>query len=83
MPNIIVTGGCGFIGSHLVANLLEQGFFVTVIDDNRQGQVYFKHDNVEYHKQEVATFNPHHATIEPPACIFHLVQCRKLVGCFY
>ena len=78
MPNIIVTGGCGFIGSHLVANLLEQGFFVTVIDDNRQGQVYFKHDNVEYHKQEVATFNPHHATIEPPACIFHLANSPRV-----
>jgi UDP-glucose 4-epimerase len=78
MPNIIVTGGCGFIGSHLVANLLEQGFFVTVIDDNRSGDIYFKHDNVEYHKQEVSTFNPHHATIEPPSCIFHLANSPRV-----
>lgn len=78
MPNIIVTGGCGFIGSHFVANLLEQGFFVTVVDDNRTGKVYFKHDNVEYHKQEVSTFNPHHATIEPPACIFHLANSPRV-----
>ena len=31
MPNIIVTGGCGFIGSHLVQQLSEQGFAVTVV----------------------------------------------------
>ena len=78
MPNIIVTGGCGFIGSHFVANLLEQGFFVTVIDDNRTGTVFFKHENVEYHKAEVSAFNPHQANIEPPACIFHLANSPRV-----
>ena len=49
MPNILVTGGCGFIGSHLVENLLDQGFFVTVVDDYRSGHHYLEHENVEYH----------------------------------
>ena len=30
---IVVTGGCGFIGSHLVDRLSEIGFEVVVIDD--------------------------------------------------
>ena len=31
--NILVTGGCGYIGSHICVELLENGHNVVVVDD--------------------------------------------------
>ena len=36
---ILVTGGAGFIGSHLIDELLDVGYKVTVIDNLRNGSL--------------------------------------------
>ena len=45
----LVTGGCGFIGSHTVDRLLKEGFDVVVIDNISTGRLL----NLEHHKSNI------------------------------
>ncbi len=40
MAKILVTGGCGYIGSHTIVDLVENGFDVISIDDNSRSSAY-------------------------------------------
>lgn len=40
MAKILVTGGCGYIGSHTIADLIENGFDVISVDDNSRSTLY-------------------------------------------
>lgn len=43
---VLVTGGCGFIGSHMVDRLLSDGHEVVVLDNCSTGRI----ENLEHHK---------------------------------
>jgi UDP-glucose 4-epimerase len=40
MAKILVTGGCGYIGSHTIVDLIENGFDVISVDDNSRSTDY-------------------------------------------
>lgn len=50
---ILVTGGAGFIGSHLVDWLIERGHEVRVIDNLSSGNPDFVNDNAEFIKGDL------------------------------
>jgi hypothetical protein len=72
MNNILITGGAGFIGSHIVDLLLEKGFEVRVLDNLSGGRL----KNLEQHKsnQLLYFYNYDITEIETNHPIFHDVK---------
>lgn len=48
VKRFLVTGGCGFIGSHLVEHLVQLGHSITVVDDLSSGSLTNLKDIIEY-----------------------------------
>lgn len=74
---IVVTGGCGFIGSHLVDRLSDIGFHVYVVDDMRQGKYVIDRPNVEYFFEDVSTCKLTEK-ITRPLAIMHLANSPRV-----
>ena len=51
--NILVTGGAGFIGSHIVNTYIEAGHCVTVIDNLSSGKLQFLNPKAKFYKMDI------------------------------
>lgn len=84
MKKTLVTGGCGFIGSHLVDRLAADGWEVTILDSLISGKLenIAQHQNnpqVKFVEVDVADFDailPHFQNIES---VFHLAARGEIV----
>lgn len=74
----IVTGGAGFIGSHLVDKLIENGYKVIVIDNLLTGKKENISKKAVFHKADIGDFNK----IKPLFCgvdfVFHLAAMPRV-----
>jgi dTDP-glucose 4,6-dehydratase len=75
MPTSVVTGGAGFLGSHLCEALLRQGHRVVCVDNLETGSLV----NVEHLRSDAFVFRPHDLTrhvevAEPVDFVYHLAS---------
>ncbi len=80
----IVTGGAGFIGSHLVERLLADGDRVRVIDDFSGGSeanlaAVRGHPNLEIHTADIAEFEAIRSAFQGADRVFHLAAKADIV----
>ena len=75
MKKVLVTGGTGFIGSALVKRLVDDGYSVTVLDNNSRGSIdkLGKYINeIEFIKADVRDYNAVKMASQGVETIFHL-----------
>lgn len=76
----IVTGGAGFIGSHLVDKLIELEYEVIVIDDESAecNDIFYKNPKAEYHKIDICDYDKILPLFEDAKYVFHLAAESRI-----
>ncbi len=79
MPKILVTGGAGFIGSHLVDKLVAKKHQVAVVDDLSFGKKEFVNPQAKFYQIDIR--EPKLADVfakEKPEVVFHLAAQKSV-----
>ncbi|MCF6276341.1 MAG: NAD-dependent epimerase/dehydratase family protein [Candidatus Magasanikbacteria bacterium] len=78
MSKCIVTGGAGFIGSHITDKLIELGNEVLVIDNLSLGKKEFVNSKAEFHQVDIRNFEEIKNLFEGVGVVFHLAAEPRL-----
>ena len=80
----IVTGGCGFIGSHMVDRLVNDGQEVIIIDNLSSGSMrniehHKGNPKIQFHKADIADFSAIQHLFKDVNCVYHLAALADIV----
>lgn len=75
---VIVTGGAGFIGSHLTNALIERGYAVTVIDNLLTGKRERVHPNADFQKKDIREFDEITPFFKNAEFVFHTAALPRV-----
>ena len=78
MAKVLVTGGAGFIGSHLVDKLIEEKNEVVVIDDLSLGKQEFVNPAASFYKMDIRDFSSIKNLFGGCEAVFHLAADPRL-----
>jgi UDP-glucose 4-epimerase len=83
-PIAIVTGGAGFIGSHMVDLLLERGYGVRVIDNLAGGREanlahHASDPNLSFERLDIRALEPDHPSFKDVRYVFHFAGIGDIV----
>tara|TARA_A100001011_G_scaffold321938_3_gene343099 strand:- start:12177 stop:13175 length:999 start_codon:yes stop_codon:yes gene_type:complete len=84
IPFAIVTGGAGFIGSHMVDLLVSQGFAVRIIDNMTGGhernlEKHVNNENVTLERCDIRELNPEGSLFKNAQFVFHFAGIGNIV----
>lgn len=70
LGNVLVVGGCGFLGHHLVAQLLKYDAQISILDLHTNGN---RHDGAHYHSADITSLPAVRAVFQQvqPTVIIH------------
>lgn len=79
MIKSLVTGGSGFIGSHIVDKLVSLGHSVTVIDnESANNEHFYKNTKATYYKFDIRDYNSTKNLYQEVDYVFHLAAESRL-----
>tara|TARA_S200000501_G_C20770050_1_gene720139 strand:+ start:340 stop:1236 length:897 start_codon:yes stop_codon:yes gene_type:complete len=80
--NVLVTGGCGFIGSHLVDELIKQEYDVTVIDNLSTGSIDYLNTKAKFYQKDIRDLESIREHFKDKSIVYHLAAVPRIQPSF-
>jgi len=75
---VLVTGGAGFIGSHLVDKLVKKGYQVTIIDNLLAGKKEYINPKAKFYKLNICNYKKIKPIFKDIDYVFHLAAIPRV-----